>query len=242
MRDNLHLFKKGNGEAHDVVKEVIEESKQPPMTRSEFIFQYFGQWTGLPTLGEKKLNLGCGATQRLQGFDNLDRVDYVDAPVDIVADLELTPLMDYKTDGNGVLLEANTYDVILASHVLEHIRNLPSLMREIHRLLKPNGFLCVVCPYASSDDAWEDPTHVRAFTENSWMYFDRRTYEQGDHAGRYASGVDYVFDMVRTDLQPTVLAMDMVKRVGPDKLPQMIKQYRNMISEMFVTLKAVKEV
>jgi SAM-dependent methyltransferase len=38
------------------------------------------------------------------------------------------------------------FDRVVAIHVLEHLRNLPSALAEIRRLLKPEGQLCVVIP------------------------------------------------------------------------------------------------
>jgi hypothetical protein len=42
------------------------------------------------------------------------------------------------------------------------------LMQELHRIAKPNGKLVIRCPHGASDDAWEDPTHVRAFFARSF--------------------------------------------------------------------------
>ncbi|MGK5085607.1 class I SAM-dependent methyltransferase [Bdellovibrionota bacterium FG-1] len=38
------------------------------------------------------------------------------------------------------------FDRIVAIHVLEHLRDLPNAIQEIHRLLKPNGVLDIVIP------------------------------------------------------------------------------------------------
>jgi SAM-dependent methyltransferase len=237
MNDNMADFlARKQQKTDEIVNQITEESKRqtPITTREEFLFDYFGKQTGLVDLGERKLNLGCGREQRLRGFENLDRVDYPEAPVDYVFNLE--GLVDNPDNP----FHGDTYDFILASHVLEHINFLPDLMRELHRILKPGGFLGICCPYASSDDAWEDPTHVRAFTERSWMYFDRDTYAGHGHPGTYDAGVDYKFELVRVDMVPSPLAYSIMGRLGPDKLPLMIKQYRNMVQEMFATLKAVK--
>ena len=40
----------------------------------------------------------------------------------------------------------NSFDRVLAIHVLEHLYNLPAALEEIARVLKPGGILCVVIP------------------------------------------------------------------------------------------------
>jgi SAM-dependent methyltransferase len=42
--------------------------------------------------------------------------------------------------------EEDTFDRVLAIHVLEHLDNLPAALREIARVLKPSGLLSVVIP------------------------------------------------------------------------------------------------
>jgi ubiquinone/menaquinone biosynthesis C-methylase UbiE len=38
------------------------------------------------------------------------------------------------------------FDRVLAIHVLEHLPNLPAALREIHRVIRPAGQLCIVIP------------------------------------------------------------------------------------------------
>jgi len=55
--------------------------------------------------------------------------------------------------------------------VLEHVRDLPTLMRNCLDMLKPGGRLIVEVPHEQAFSAWQDPTHVRAMNEKSWLYF-----------------------------------------------------------------------
>lgn len=41
---------------------------------------------------------------------------------------------------------SHTFDKVIAIHVLEHLPDLPAALKEIHRLLKPDGEFCVVIP------------------------------------------------------------------------------------------------
>ncbi|CAM3958675.1 class I SAM-dependent methyltransferase [Flavobacterium weaverense] len=50
-------------------------------------------------------------------------------------------------------LENNSFDVITMWHVLEHVPNLDSQIKELKRLLKPNGSLIIAVPNFKSFDA-----------------------------------------------------------------------------------------
>lgn len=55
--------------------------------------------------------------------------------------------------------------------MLEHIPDLLTAMSNCLRLLKPGGTFHIYVPYDLSLGAWQDPTHIRAFNENSWLYY-----------------------------------------------------------------------
>ncbi len=61
-------------------------------------------------------------------------------------------------------LENYSFDVITMWHVLEHIPNLDDQIKELKRLLKPNGFLIVAVPNFKSFDA----NHYKEF----WAAYD----------------------------------------------------------------------
>jgi SAM-dependent methyltransferase len=60
---------------------------------------------------------------------------------------------------------------IIANDVLEHIPDLVSAMTNCRDLLKRGGEMHIHVPYDLSLGAWQDPTHVRAFNENSFLYY-----------------------------------------------------------------------
>ena len=63
------------------------------------------------------------------------------------------------------------FSEIRASHVLEHIRELATAMRSCLELLEVGGIMDIEVPYDLSHGAWQDPTHVRAMNERSWLYY-----------------------------------------------------------------------
>jgi SAM-dependent methyltransferase len=94
---------------------------------------------------------------------------------DIVADLN-QPLPRtgevFRTERFGpVELRAGSFQAIVACDVLEHIRDLETCMTSCLDLLVPGGVFVIEVPYDLSYGAWQDPTHVRAFNERSWLYY-----------------------------------------------------------------------
>ena len=104
-----------------------------------------------------KLNVGAG-TEILQGYINLDIVNLVGT--DIVADVnKKLPFKD------------NYFDEILASDIIEHVDNVPKVIKELHRILKTGGKLKIKVPHYNSPNAYCDPTHKNLFASQSFSYF-----------------------------------------------------------------------
>lgn len=122
---------------------------------------------GYPT----RLNIGSGRT-----FDetaiNIDI--QASAGPDIVVDASRPDLvgLTFETRRFGpVELTAGGFEHITASHVLEHVPNVVELMGNCLALLRDGGEMAVRVPYDLAYGAWQDPTHVRAFNEHSWLYY-----------------------------------------------------------------------
>ena len=68
-------------------------------------------------------------------------------------------------------VEKGMFREIIANDVLEHIPDLVKAMTNCRDLLKRGGEMHIHVPYDLSYGAWQDPTHVRAFNENSFLYY-----------------------------------------------------------------------
>ncbi|MEQ9616619.1 MAG: methyltransferase domain-containing protein [Phycisphaerales bacterium] len=81
-----------------------------------------------------------------------------------------------------------TFDVVLCSHVLEHVPDDRKAMREIFRVLKPGGFAILLVPlYEDLAETYEN----RAITTPAGRL---EHFDQVDHVRKY--GMDY-FDRLR---------------------------------------------
>jgi SAM-dependent methyltransferase len=169
----------------------------------------------------RKLHLGCGRSP-LKGWVNLDSARL--EGVDVVADLDdcrRTPLP--FPDG--------AFEEFLAMHVIEHLRDPLAFMQELYRVAAPGAKALFRLPYGSSDDAFEDPTHVRQYFLGSFHYFAQTTYWRADYGYRG----DWETDKV-------VLLMPASRYAGrtSQELLEEVMRARNCVSEMHVQLHAVK--
>jgi len=168
-----------------------------------------------------KLNVGCGRNI-LKGWINLDVQNLPGA--DIVFDLE-------QCASAGLPFKNDSIDEFLLSHVLEHIRNLLPLMQELYRVAKP-GAVCVVrSPFGSSDDAWEDPTHLRSLFVDSFVYFGQPAYWRADYGYRG----DW-----QTERILLVLSKNAFAEKSKEEILFAVRHFRNVVVEMTAVLRAVK--
>lgn len=86
--------------------------------------------------------------------------------------VDLRETADYVADLNcGIPLPDNSVGVLNASHILEHLNDKTKIMSEIHRVLAPGGWAFIEVPSTDGRGAFQDPTHVSYWNENSFMYY-----------------------------------------------------------------------
>lgn len=123
------------------------------------------------------LEVGCGSGATLKSMKELgwqvEGVDFDAAAVEQARRKGLTVHLGTLTEQK---LPENTFDVIAASHFIEHVPDPIDMLRECRRLLKPGGLLVLITPNARS---WghrlyladwrglEPPRHLRIFTRSS---------------------------------------------------------------------------
>ncbi|MCG3189085.1 MAG: hypothetical protein LKCHEGNO_01328 [Burkholderiaceae bacterium] len=118
-----------------------------------------------------RIHIGSGKDYK-PGWLNIDV--QARAEPDLVLDLakpQSWPLRADVPTAGALELAANQVDLIVANNVLEHVSDLPRVMTHALELLREGGKLQIEVPYEHAPTAWQDPTHVRAMNENSWIYY-----------------------------------------------------------------------
>jgi O-antigen biosynthesis protein len=112
--------------------------------------------------GLQCLDLGA-AHNKPAGYVGVDLREGLD--VDIVTDVAA-----------GIDLPDSSVGVIRASDFLEHVYDKVALFNELHRLLAHGGMLLSTTPSTDGRGAFQDPTHVAFYNQNSFWYFTDRNY------------------------------------------------------------------
>lgn len=151
------------------------------------------------------LLVGSGKDYRPECFNvDIDPAWGPDAVCDVSAPTLVGSSLETARFGTVVLRE-ESFELAIAHDVLEHIRDLPTAMTNVLRLLRPGGVFEVLVPYDLSHGAWQDPTHVRAFNERSWLYYTDWHWYLGWKEAR--------FDVVVLSLQMSPLGTEL-QRAG----------------------------
>lgn len=160
-----------------------------------------------------KVNLGCGRN-KIDGFVNIDRSLAVNP--DLVVDLD-----DYMS--RFWCKQVDNVTEWLGIDFIEHVSDTLGLMQWMWERSVPGALCGFELPYGSSDDAWEDPTHVRPYFIGSWGYFGQPFYWRADYG--YEGDWRVVEIELWTDCPLTV---------------EDVMQKRNVVKRQRVTLEAVK--
>jgi SAM-dependent methyltransferase len=168
-----------------------------------------------------RLNVGCGRNI-MDGWVNIDASPL--PGVNLVCDLD-------RVRQTPIALPDATVELFLLSHVIEHIHDTLGLMQELWRLALPGARAVIRVPHGASDDAWEDPTHLRPYFPSSFVYFAQPAYWRADYG-------------YRGDWQPgkTTLLVDKDRCQGLSEQQILVKltHERNMVKEMVCELRCVK--
>ena len=134
--------------------------------------------------GRRVLNLGCGFAQyKRPNVVNIDAFDICNP--DVVHDLNKTPYP----------LEAGSFDLIIANHIVEHLPAWWSCLNECGRLLKPDGVLEIWVPGSGSDAIFGFRDHVAQICNQSF-YGTFGTYRAGHNAWA-AANLDHHASMLK---------------------------------------------
>lgn len=104
-----------------------------------------------------KIDLG-GGISKPNGYQSIDLVNG-----DITHDLNKYPWP----------LKENSVGVLRAHDALEHLKNPIYVMNEAYRVLAHGGFFMISVPSTDGRGAFQDPTHISFWNENSFWYYTK---------------------------------------------------------------------
>lgn len=111
----------------------------------------------------RALQLGSGMATALPGCVNVD-INATTKP-DVICDL----------NAKAFPFQENTFDMVVAISLLEHLNDFFAAMGEIHRISKHGASVHILVPHFSSAAAFIDPTHRQFLSARSCDYFISET-------------------------------------------------------------------
>lgn len=176
-----------------------------------------------------RVNLACGQ-QVKEGFIGIDAVKTKSA--DIVHDLYNFP---WPFEDNSIY-EFN------CEHFVEHIPiqlkdgsfGLNRFMEEVWRCLVDKGTIRIVAPYYTSMRAWQDPTHTRAITDVTFLYFNKKHAE--------AMSVDH-YSGIKCNFEPISRVYGITEEwegAAEEARAWAMRHYFNVVADIEVILRKIE--
>lgn len=130
----------------------------------------------------------------------------------------LSPLADVKADICNLPFDDNSYDFILCNHVLEHVPDDETAMKELYRVLKPGGMAILQIPLENDRAVTFEDDSITDKEERA------RIFGQYDHVRVY--GMDYFKRLESIGFQ--VQAVDYTAQINPEE----VDRYRLAAGEL----------
>lgn len=144
-------------------------------------FRYKVLLKEIKVLDNKKiLDVGCGDYSPSYTQTNFPKADYYGVDINekvIKFFKEKYKFLKVDLENKFLPFKDNTFDIVLVSHVLEHLRNVQVVIKECYRILKPGGLIYIEAPspisiiLPSMDGTlnfYDDMSHIKPFTKTSF--------------------------------------------------------------------------
>lgn len=164
----------------DLMHKLYKSTKFKHINKPLYIYRVHGENTWLRFNAEIQANVYniydrniqglCLRWSKLNGLRCIDLGGAIDSPAGFES-------VDIK--GADVVCDLNqrwpfedgSVGVIRAHDIIEHLRDPLFTMKEIYRVLSPGGYALIQVPSTDGRGAFQDPTHISFWNENSFLYY-----------------------------------------------------------------------
>ena len=181
-----------------------------------------------PRLGGSLLEVGCGAAPYRAFLEPLVR-RYV------ASDYETTAHLDVVCDGARLGFRSDSFDSVLCTQVLEHVRDPERVLREIYRVLRGGGLALVTVPLNSGIHM--APNDYGRFTEFGLRELCERVglvvEVIAERGGRIATAAQSVLLVFEVDRMPSRHLGAAVARRGIQFVSWVVRRFGLPLDRLF---------
>ena len=124
------------------------------------------------------LDLGSGLDRRTPNTINLE--------------IEATPNVDVLGDGHKLPFKDGVFDAVISEAVLEHVQDPNRVVSEMHRVLKPGGYVCAAVPFLQGFHA--SPHDYQRYTVPGFNHlFSAFTHIEGGACAGPTTSLHWIF-------------------------------------------------
>ncbi|RYY90213.1 MAG: methyltransferase domain-containing protein [Chitinophagaceae bacterium] len=144
----------------------------------------------IPRFKGRVLDFGCGVKPYEPLFDVTEYIG-----VDYAGEGDTYPKdkVDFLYDGKTLPFADNYFDGVFTTEVAEHIFNLPEIMIEVQRVIRPGGLLLLTCPFTMPEH--EMPNDYARYTSASIRYILEQSGFKVLEAVKTGNFVESVFQL-----------------------------------------------
>lgn len=118
----------------------------------------------------------------------------------------ISPWAEHHFDAHEIPFEDHSFDVVMANHLLEHVKDDCKVMREFYRVMKPGGWGIFQVPIDYTNPHTQEDPNVTDPADRERLYWQR------DHVRLY--GTDYGERLREAGF--VVTEDDFIKELGPE--------------------------
>ena len=123
----------------------------------------------------------------------------------------ISPWADVKMDVHNIPFKANSFDVVICNHVLEHVKDSNKVMTEFFRVMKPGGWGIFQVPIDRNSSKTQEDPNITDPKEREKLYW------QSDHLRLF--GLDYGSLLSKAGFKVT--ESNFINEISPD----LVKKY-----------------
>lgn len=164
-----------------------------------------------PMMTGDLLDFGAGSAPYRSLFRNAKA--YITVDIEESGHEASDKVADHFYDGKTLPFSSQSFDNVFSSEVVEHIFNLPDVLLEIHRILKPNGHLLLTAPFVW--DEHEIPFDFARYTSFGLPHLLQQAGFEVEIQRKTTGYVATIFQMLAIyALQRKIFSSGLVRAVG----------------------------